>query len=223
MIKPDAIIKTNRRSLSITITQKGEVIVHAPKRLSMDNIINFVSEKSNWIETKRNEILKKQEDHKDILTYNKMLFLGKQYLKYEMNGIKKVELTTSCLLCPKGLDESELLFKIAKWYMQTAKSILAERLEYLANLMQLDYNSFKISNTKNRWGSCDTKGNIKINFRLIMLPHKIIDYVLIHELSHLVEFNHSKKFYRVIESVMPNYDEARKNLKYYSDILLLFR
>ncbi len=223
MIKPDAIIKTNRRSLSITITQKGEVIVHAPKRLSMDNIINFVNEKSNWIETKRNEILKKQEDHKDILTYNKMLFLGKQYLKYEMNGIKKVELTTSCLLCPKGLDESELLFKIAKWYMQTAKSILAERLEYLANLMQLDYNSFKISNTKNRWGSCDTKGNIKINFRLIMLPHKIIDYVLIHELSHLVEFNHSKKFYRVIESVMPNYDEARKNLKYYSDILLLFR
>ena len=223
MIKPDAIIKTNRRSLSITITQKGEVIVHAPKRLSMDNIISFVNEKSNWIETKRNEILKKQEDHKDILTYNKMLFLGKQYLKYEMNGIKKVELTTSCLLCPKGLDESELLFKIAKWYMQTAKSILAERLEYLANLMQLDYNSFKISNTKNRWGSCDTKGNIKINFRLIMLPHKIIDYVLIHELSHLVEFNHSKKFYRVIESVMPNYDEARKNLKYYSDILLLFR
>lgn len=223
MIKPDAIIKTNRRSLSITITQKGEVIVHAPKRLSMDNIINFVNEKSNWIETKRNEILKKQEGHKDILTYNKMLFLGKQYLKYEMNGIKKVELTTSCLLCPKGLDESELLFKIAKWYMQTAKSILAERLEYLANLMQLDYNSFKISNTKNRWGSCDTKGNIKINFRLIMLPHKIIDYVLIHELSHLVEFNHSKKFYRVIESVMPNYDEARKNLKYYSDILLLFR
>lgn len=223
MIKPDAIIKTNRRSLSITITQKGEVIVHAPKRLSMDNIINFVNEKSNWIETKRIEILKKQEDHKDILTYNKMLFLGKQYLKYEMNGIKKVELTTSCLLCPKGLDESELLFKIAKWYMQTAKSILAERLEYLANLMQLDYNSFKISNTKNRWGSCDTKGNIKINFRLIMLPHKIIDYVLIHELSHLVEFNHSKKFYRVIESVMPNYDEARKNLKYYSDILLLFR
>ena len=223
MIKPDAIIKTNRRSLSITITQKGEVIVHAPKRLSMDNIINFVNEKSNWIETKRIEILKKQEDHKDILTYNKMLFLGKQYLKYEMNGIKKVELTTSCLLCPKGLDESELLFKIAKWYMQTAKSILAERLEYLANLMQLDYNSFKISNTKNRWGSCDTKGNIKINFRLIMLPHKIIDYVLIHELSHLVEFNHSKEFYRVIESVMPNYDEARKNLKYYSDILLLFR
>lgn len=223
MIKPDAIIKTSRRSLSITITQKGEVIVHAPKRLSMDNIINFVNEKSNWIETKRIEILKKQEDHKDILTYNKMLFLGKQYLKYEMNGIKKVELTTSCLLCPKGLDESELLFKIAKWYMQTAKSILAERLEYLANLMQLDYNSFKISNTKNRWGSCDTKGNIKINFRLIMLPHKIIDYVLIHELSHLVEFNHSKKFYRVIESVMPNYDEARKNLKYYSDILLLFR
>ena len=89
--------------------------------------------------------------------------------------------------------------------------------------MQLDYNSFKISNTKNRWGSCDTNGNIKINFRLIMLPHKIIDYVLIHELSHLVEFNHSKKFYKVIESVMPNYEEVRKSLKLYSDILLLFR
>ena len=223
MIKPDAIIKSNRRSLSITITQKGEVIVHAPKRLSMDNIILFINEKADWIECKRNEILKKQEDHKDILTYNKMLFLGKKYLKYEMAGVKKIELTTTCLLCPKGLDEKELLFKIAKWYIDTAKPILSERLEYLADLMQLDYYSFKISNTKNRWGSCDTNGNIKINFRLIMLPHKIIDYVLIHELSHLVEFNHSKKFYKVIESVMPNYEEVRKSLKLYSDILLLFR
>ena len=152
-----------------------------------------------------------------------MLFIGKKYLKYEMAGVKKIELTTTCLLCPKGLDEKELLFKIAKWYIDTAKPILSERLEYLADLMQLDYHSFKISNTKNRWGSCDTNGNIKINFRLIMLPHKIIDYVLIHELSHLVEFNHSKKFYKVIESVMPNYEEVRKSLKLYSDILLLFR
>ena len=151
------------------------------------------------------------------------MFLGKTYLKYEMQGVKKIELTQTCLLCPKGNTEREILSKIAKWYMRTSKEILGERLEYLASLMQLDYNTFKVSNSKNRWGSCDSKGNIKINFRLIMLPHKIIDYVLIHELSHLVEFNHSKKFYKVIESVMPDYQKHRKELKDYTTILQLFR
>jgi len=223
MIKPDAIIKTNRRSLSITISSEGEIIVHAPRRLSLDKIISFVNEKEDWILKKLKLILEKKLEFKDVLGYSKFMFLGKQYLKYEMQGIKKIELTQTCLLCPKGFSEKEILSKIARWYMRTSKNILGERIEYLARLMQLDYNVFKVSNSKNRWGSCDSKGNIKINFRLIMLPHKIIDYVLIHELSHLVEFNHSKKFYKVIESVMPDYQKHRKDLKEYTNILQLFR
>lgn len=223
MLKPDAIIKSNRRSLSITISNEGEIIVHAPKRLSLDKIISFVNDKSTWILDKQKMILEKKFRFKDLLEYSKFMFLGKTYLKYDLSGIKEIELSQTCLLCPKGLTEREILSKIARWYMRTSKNILSERLEYLARLMQLDYNSFKVSNSKNRWGSCDSKGNIKINFRLIMLPHKIIDYVLIHELSHLVEFNHSKKFYKVIESVMPDYQKHRKELKDFTTILQLFR
>lgn len=223
MIKPDAIIKSNRRSLSITISQKGEVIVHAPKRLSLDRVMLFLNEKSSWIKEKQEMILSKNLAFKEVLDYEKFLFLGKKYLKYEMQGVKKIELTQSCLLCPKGLTNNETLSKVARWYMRTAKNVLAERLEYLADLMQLDYSAFKVSNSKNRWGSCDSKNVIKINFRLVMLPHKIIDYVLIHELSHLVEFNHSKKFYKVIESIMPDYQKYRKELKEYTAILQLFR
>ena len=107
--------------------------------------------------------------------------------------------------------------------MKNAKKILSERLEFFADLMQIDYASFKISNSKTRWGSCDNHRNIKLNFRLIMLPHKIIDYVIIHELSHIIEFSHSKEFYKIISLVMPSYKLQQKVLKDYDYILGLFR
>lgn len=84
-------------------------------------------------------------------------------------------------------------------------------MEYFADLMQVNYTLIKIDNSKSRWGSCDQKGVIKFNLRLAMLPHKVIDYIIIHELSHLLEFNHSKEFYKIIESIMPDYKNIGHN------------
>lgn len=223
MINPDAIIKTNRRSISITISKMGEVIVHAPKRLSMDKVIAFICEKEQWITKKKKEILDNLEQNKDLLNYNVFSFCGKNFKPHKINGVKKIEIVQNKLLCPDNLDETELLNKILRWYFKTAKLILNERIEYFASLMQLDYSLLTITNSKNRWGSCDSKGHIKLNFRVIMLPHKIIDYIIIHELAHLIELNHSKKFYKIIECVMPDYQKHRKKLKDYSFMLELFR
>ena len=75
--------------------------------------------------------------------------------------------------------------------------------------MQIDYQNLSITNSKTRWGSCDTYRNIKLNFRLIMLPHKAIDFVIIHELTHILEFNHSKDFYALVESFMPDWKQRK--------------
>ena len=104
-----------------------------------------------------------------------------------------------------------------------AKDILKNRVEYFADLMQVNYSKIIIMNNKRRWGACTNKAILKFNYRLCMLPHKIIDYIIIHEFAHLIEFNHSHRFYRIIESVMPDYKRYKNELKKYDYLLALFR
>lgn len=222
MINPDLIIRSYRRSLCLTITKDGSFVVHAPKRMSMNDIIKYISEKEKWIKSKQDEIQKKLSINRDIINYKHFLFLGKKYELKKQFGLKKIELTEDCLIVP-DIDDDILIIKIKQWYVKQAKMILSERLEYFADIMQLDYSSISIINSKSRWGSCDTLRNIKLNFRLILLPHKTVDFVLIHELAHILEFNHSKDFYKIIQTVMPTYKLQQKILKEYDYCLQLFR
>ena len=223
MIKPDLIVRTYRRSLCLKISKDGSLIVQAPKRLNMNDILKYIQEKEKWIKSKQAEIQNRLNINKDVIKYNQFLFFGKKYLLQKIQGIKKIELTENSLLVP-NIDDLDLIFmKIKKWYILNANKILKERVEYFADIMQIDYASITISNSKTRWGSCDNFRNIKLNFRLIMLPHKIIDFVIIHELAHIIEFNHSKQFYKILSTIMPNYKLQQKNIKEYDYLLSLYR
>lgn len=223
MIKPDLIIKSNRRSVSISISKEGKIIVRAPKKLGVEYILSILCEKEKWIKSKLNQIENQNSSNRKFKDYSEFLFCGVAYKPLFVEGIKKVEINNKNLICPKNLDEKKELKQIKKWYIKISLNIILNRVEYFANLMQLDYKSLSISDTKRRWGSCDREGKIKINFRVVMLPHKLIDYIVIHELSHLVEFNHSVKFYNLIESVMSDYKTYRKQLKGYTYLLELLR
>lgn len=222
MINPDLIIRSYRRSLCLTITKDGSFVVHAPKRMSMNDIIKYISEKEKWIKSKQDEIQKKLSINRDVINYKQFLFLGKKYELKKQLGLKKIELTEDYLIVP-DIGDDILIIKIKQWYVKQAKKILSERLEYFADIMQLDYASISIMNSKSGWGSCDKLRNIKLNFRLILLPHKTVDFVLIHELAHILEFNHSKDFYKIIQTVMPTYKLQQKILKEYDYCLQLFR
>lgn len=223
MVKPDLLVRTHRRSLSLTINKNGELIVHAPKRLSIDEIFKYIKEKEKWILSKQKEVQDRLSINKDIINYNQILFLGKKYNIEKMQGLRHIELGSSALMLPANITEDRIILKIKNWYMSMAKKILSERLEYFADLMQIDYASVTINNSKSRWGSCDLSRNIKLNFRLVMLPHKALDFVLIHELSHIIEFNHSKEFYKVVSSVMPSYKLQQKILKDHDYLLGIYR
>ena len=220
MVTPDLIVRTHRRSLCLTITKDGNLVVHAPTRMNMNDILKYISEKEKWIVSKQQEIERKLSINKVIIDYNQILFLGTKYGIQRVNGLKKIELSQNALMVP---DSDNVLFKIKKWYIAQATKILKERLEYFANIMQIDYASVSICNSKTRWGSCDNYHNIKLNFRLVMLPHRAIDFVLIHELAHILEFNHSKDFYKIIQTIMPTYKVQQKVLKDYDYVLKLFR
>ncbi len=222
-MKPDVIIRSNRRSLSITISKSGDVIVRAPKRLSMDYIMAFIKDKEKWITRKQKEIEDGKQSNYNISNYNTFLFCGKQYKRLDIEGIKKLELTNTNMVVPKGIDKNKLTGLLQKWYMGLCKDIITNRLDYFANLMMIDYDKVSYMNNKTRWGSCSKDATIKFNFRILMLPHRVIDYIIVHELSHLVEFNHGPKFYALVESVMPDYKEQKRILKQYGYLLELYR
>lgn len=223
MIKPDILIRTNRRSLSLSISKQGELVVRAPKKLSMQYILAFIKEKEKWITKKKNEVLENCKLNNQFLNYDCMLFCGKKYKVVSQKGIKKIELTESEMYVPNVSDKDKLNIFYQNWYINRAKEILVNRVEYFANLMQVDYSKIVIMNNKRRWGACTRNGVLKFNYRMIMLPHKVIDYIVIHELTHLIEFNHSQAFYKIIESIMPDYKKQKELLKKYDFVLSLLR
>lgn len=96
---------------------------------------------------------------------------------------------------------------------EKARIVLGEKAAKFAEMMELEYNRISITNAKTRFGSCSSKGNISFSYRLMLYPEAAIDYVVVHELSHLVEMNHSPRFWSVVEKYMPDYKERKKLLK----------
>ena len=126
--------------------------------------------------------------------------------------------------CPRSFIDSFLLQK-EDWvlkhleeaerarYIKIARDIFTRKTEYYARLMGVTYGRISIREQKTRWGSCSSKGNLNFNWRLILAPEEVLDYVVVHELAHRREMNHSKAFYAVVESMLPDYRRAQKWLR----------
>lgn len=222
MIEIDKYVLSNRKSIKIEITPLGEVIVYAPKKSSQDRVNSFISSKAEWIEKNKNKILNCVKFNEDILNYNKVLILGNSIKIVERNE-RKIELVDNVLYISKSLTLAKKVRKLEKFLKNYAGIIIENRANYFTNLMQLEPNIIKFSNARKRWGSCDSKGNILLNWRIAMLTPNLIDYIIVHELSHLIEMNHSYDFWRIVASVIPDWKERRQTLKNNNFILSTFR
>lgn len=104
-------------------------------------------------------------------------------------------------------------------YMETARDIFTRKTAYYASVMQVTYGRISIREQKTRWGSCSSKGNLNFNWRLIFAPEDVLDYIVVHELAHLKEMNHSPAFYRIVASVLPDYKKEQRWLKEHGESL----
>ena len=132
----------------------------------------------------------------------KELYSHKEWIeKHVSKQEKKKEITES-------LNEKQISL-----LRKNAREILTEKTKKYAEIMGLKFGRITITGAKTRFGSCNSKGNIAYSWRLLLYPEAAQDYVVVHELSHLVEMNHSQKFYRIVEKYLPDYKERRKLLK----------
>ena len=207
---PDQIIRSKRKTLSISINENAELIVRAPNRISDQKIQDFINEKENWIT--RNQSIVKARAKDTAKDKNMLLYLGTLFPLKTDNDAKKISFNGEEFLA--GLQNKEKTNKSLKtWYKNKFKEVAVPRLFYFAEKHNLQVNQVRIKEQKTLWGSCSSRNNINLNFLLIMAPLKVIDYVIIHELVHTIHKNHSVNFWNAVEEIMPNYKEAKRWLK----------
>jgi len=209
---------------AITIDMNGEVRVSAPLRISEKQIRETVQKKAGWIIKKVNEVIEMNSNLvcRQFVSGEKLLYLGKEYtLEIVEKDLGKAEVLmhkdTITVYIFHGLSEESMRQTIKealiKWYRQRFAEIVKERIEKYSMQLKVAPCKVVIKNQKTRWGSCSEKGNINLNWRLIMAPLHVIDYVVVHELCHLKVMNHSKDFWDLVGAIQPNYRENRKWLK----------
>jgi len=225
MVQIDMLLRTRRQSIALQISPQGNLIVRAPTRCSYEKIQKVIEDKEQWILLHQNRISENRKINFDILNYNKILFCGSTYSVVLADKIKEVTFSDNCCWIPVKWQDNKAkqVYNISKILKREAQKILLERVSYFAHLMQLKPSSAVLSNSRRVWGSCDRSANLKLNWRIGMLPPDLIDYVVVHELSHILQFNHSVLFWKIVESVLPNYKERRLMLKKGDYLLELFR
>ena len=210
-MNPNKIIRSKRKTLSLTINENAELIIRAPKRLSIEKIQDFINEKENWINRKKRLI---ENQIKDVTSnHNKLLYLGNHFpINVEQNASKELFFTGEEFIA-NSIEPDSLSLSIKKWYKNKFKEIALPRVAYFANNHNLMVNQVRIKNQKTMWGSCSSKNNINLNYLLLMAPMGVIDYVIVHELVHTIHRNHSTDFWDSVELIMPEFQEHKRWLK----------
>lgn len=210
-MNPNKIIRSKRKTLSLTINENAELIIRAPKRLSIEKIQDFINEKENWINRKKRLI---ENQIKDVTSnHNKLLYLGTLFpINVEQNASKELFFTGEEFIA-NSIEPDSLSLSIKKWYKNKFKEIALPRVAYFANKHNLMVNQVRIKNQKTMWGSCSSKNNINLNYLLLMAPMGVIDYVIVHELVHTIHRNHSTDFWDSVESIMPEFQEHKRWLQ----------
>lgn len=224
MITPDLISRSNRRTLSLSILKDGQIVVKAPLKMSNETISKFIFEKQSWIQEKLAFLHNNRQKFDNVLSYKKFLLFGNEY-DIKLASVKKIQTSNDdmTILVPVQTPKDKIIPKLVQWYKKYAKTILEERVAYLSNIMKLTPTSLKITDTKGRWGACNSRGVISFNFRVVMLDPSIIDYVIVHELCHLVEMNHSQKFWNLVFSFLPSAKTTKQKIKEYGFLLTLYK
>jgi len=205
-----------RRQLTITVERDRSVVVHAPEGFADDRIRRLVESRRLWIYEKTNH---RQKYHalphgpgKELVSGESALYLGRQYrIEVVREGMTKVRFNRRFLIpASLGGNREEAL---RDWYIGKAGEKLRPRVKAHARQLGVEVAEVKIADNRYRWGSCTIRNNIGLNWRLIKAPMFVIDYVIVHELAHLIEANHTPRFWNIVRTQAPMMDKAKDWLK----------
>lgn len=215
------VIRSSRRKSADLRVQEGVVSLLVPDDLSTERIELLLVQKRQWIVNKialHREAMPVQ--CREFVSGESFPYLGRNYrLKVVRGAYQPVKLVQGRLLVtvPQGNDQPHMIRNaLVRWYTHQAKLKLFDKTQRYASIVGVEVLGIGVKTFKSRWGSCSAKGKIDYNWKIILAPNRRVDYVVVHELCHLVHHDHSSQFWKEVERVMPDYQESKDWLKEYS-------
>ena len=206
------LIRSARRTIGMCVKSDNSVIVSAPLKMPIEKIEEFINSKSGWLHKHIAANAKNAEMLSEIISYKKILVAGAAL----PSSVDNKNTFSDKFIQAKSLKSLKKLFE------DNLGGSFLSMFETVAEKYGFSYGSVRFKNYKSKWGCCDRAGNISFNYKLLMLPEKLWLYVAVHELCHTVFMNHSKQFYNLVASVLPDYKDSARLLKTYSRITALY-
>jgi len=205
--------RAKRKTVALYV-RNGNIEVRVPMKMPKCDIDKFVSSKEKWIIDRLAKSHEHSEQRKSFeLNYGgTVLYRGKSYPITAKSG-KHIGFYDTAFYMPPDLTSKQIKAACVQIYRMLAKRDLTQKTFDFAKQMSVMPTSVKINGAVTRWGSCSGRKSINFSWRLIMADDDVIDYVVVHELAHLTEMNHSKKFWSIVEKALPNYKERQLRLK----------
>lgn len=210
-----------RRKLTITVERDRSVVVHAPVGVSEEKIREVVEAKRFWIFEKLHHKQKYAPPHppgKELVNGEAALYLGRSYrIEVVDTDAQEIRFDHRFIIPRSYISRRKAVLR--DWYQERAKALILSRVRRFAKSLGLDFNQARIVDNRYRWGSCTVNDNVNFNWRLIKAPMFVIDYVIVHELAHLMEPNHTPRFWSIVSAQTPTMEKARAWLKDNGQIL----
>lgn len=189
------------KKLRINIDQVGFITIKAPNNISEDAIVSGIQKNGRAIIERLDRISSVKEIPKITGddTENNFFYLGKEFHLNELIAID-------------GLSEEELQLRLKTFYISSCKKIISERIKIYENQLGVKPKAVKIVESRTKWGTCSSDRELTFNYRLVMAPVEVIDYVIVHELCHLTHMNHDRSFWRLVGSVFRDYKKRQEYL-----------
>lgn len=207
---PFTLIRSDRRTISLQVERNGSVVVRAPKRMARREIDAFLAGKADWLSRALTQV-RSQSARFPPLVLKQGAALpwldGALILNLEpRKGVKLEDLT---LHLPQEHSDTAL----ERWCRERAREHFGERISHFSALMGVAPTGLRITGARTRWGSCTAKDSLNLTWRLMLCPRAQVDYVVVHELAHIRQKNHSPAFWREVEAVLPDWRERRRGLR----------
>lgn len=208
------IVRTSRRKTADIRVEEGAVLLIVPTATSLEKIDQLLLAKRQWIKEK---MLVQREmapaSSKEFVSGEAFPYLGRNYrLKVTSGAFAPVKLLQGRLVVqvPEGSKQPHMIRNaLVRWYKRQAEQKINEKVSRYAPLVGVQPNGVSIKTFKARWGSCTAKGELEFNWKIMLAPNRMVDYVVAHELCHLIHHDHSAEFWKELARVMPDYQECR--------------
>lgn len=205
-------ISRRRRTVGLKVTVTGELVVHAPQGLSRQAIHQVIEKNQAWIARKQAE----RREAWGRLEAGKLYYRGEALiLRLVFSGSVGVRLADGVILVRPQEAAGGLWPQLLSWYHREAEVLLTTKVQHFATRMGLTAPPLEVCDWRRRWGECHTKGHLRFNWRLVLLPPEITDYVVVHDLSHLIVPGHPPRFWQKVRRLLPDYAARRSWLNHY--------